>query len=264
MLNKKNILDKFNNIDDKMLIARVLDKAVNAEKSRTVTWTDFLDPYQIRLVERALSGTNDIEYRFEGGYKGAERKIAIFEPDHLSNLSEKGSENPLSLINIKLKRENNITHRDYLGSLMGLGIKREKIGDIIVEGSSCDVIVLKDIADYILYNLNKVSNTGVLVSKGNIDDLKVPEPKTKEIKCTVPSLRLDCIISNGFGISRSQVAPLFKSGRVYVNWEPEEKLSAQVKEGDTISVKGKGRVVLEEIGNKTRKDRISIVLKRFV
>jgi len=264
MLNKKNILDKLNNIDDKMLIARVLDKAVSAEKTRTVTCTDFLDPYQIKLVERAMCSVNDIECRFDGGYSGAERKIAIFEPAHLSNLSKQSAETPLSLINIELKRENNITHRDYLGSLMGLGIKREKIGDIIVEGESCSVIVLKEISDYILYNLSKVGNTGVIVSKGEIDDLKVPEPKTKEIKCTVPSLRLDCIISSGFGISRSQVAPLFRSGRVYVNWEPEEKLSAQIKEGDTISVKGKGRIVLEEVGNKTKKDRISIVIKRFV
>jgi len=264
MLDRKNILDKLNNIDDKMLIARVLDKAISAEKSRTVTWTDFLDPYQIRLVERSICSVKDIEYRFDGGYNGAERKIAIFEPARLSDLSKESEETPLCLINIQLKREDNITHRDYLGSLMGLGIKREKIGDIIVEGGSCSVIVLKEIADYILYNLSKVGNTGVFVSKGKIDDLVVPEPKTKEIRCTVPSLRLDCIISNGFGVSRNQVAPLFRSGRVYVNWEPEEKLSAQVKAGDTISVKGKGRIVLEEIGNKTRKDRISIVIKRFI
>ena len=263
-LNKKDILDKFNNIDEKMLITRVLDKAVRAAKSWTASWTDFLDPYQIRLVERVLRSINDIEYRFEGGYNGAERMIVIFEPAHLSDLSGYSSENPLSLINIKPKRESNITHRDYLGSLMSLGIKREKIGDIIVESESCSVVVLKDIATYILYNLSKVSNIGVDVIEGKIGDLKVAEPKTKEIKCTVPSLRLDCIVSNGFGISRSKLAPLFKSGKVYVNWEPEESLSARIKEGDMISVKGKGRVVLDQIGNKTRKDRISIVLKRFV
>lgn len=268
MIDRKNILDKLNNIDDKLLVAKVLDKAAIAEKTRAVTWTDFLDPYQIKLVERALGSIsdsiNDIEFRFDGGYNGAERMIAIFEPAHLSNLSGQSAQTPLSLINIKPKRENNITHRDYLGSLMGLGIKREKIGDIIVEDESCNVIVLKEIADYILYNLSKVGNTGVIVSKGEIGDLQVPEPKTKEIKCTVPSLRLDCIISSGFGISRSKVIPLVKAGRVYVNWEPEDKLSAQVKEGDMISVKGKGRIVLEEIGNKTKKDRISILIKRFV
>lgn len=261
MINKKNILDKFSNIDDKLLVTRVLDRANQAEKSWSSTCSDFLDPYQRKLVEKVLCSVQDIGYRFDGGYEGAERTIAVFQPEHMPDNEEKDL---LRVVNIELKKEESLTHRDYLGSIMGLGIKREKIGDIIVREKSCSVIVLKDVADYILYNLEKVGRYSVDVSAGEPGSLKVPEPKTKEIKCTVPSLRLDCIVSNGFGVSRSQVAPLFKSGRVYVNWEPEESLSAQVSEGDTISVRGKGRVILDQIGKTTKKDRISIILKRLL
>lgn len=261
MINKKNILDKFNNIDDKILVTRILDKAIQSEKSWMVTCSDFLDPYQRNLVVNALRSVNNIRYKFEGGYEGAERTIVIFHPENTPG--NEGKE-LLSVVNIELKREEALTHRDYLGSLMGLGIKREKIGDIIVKEKSCSIIVLKDVADYLLYNIEKIGRTNVSVNIGELETLKVPEPKIKEIKCTVPSLRLDCMVSSGFGISRSQVAPLFKSGRVYVNWEPEESLSAQIKEGDTISVKGKGRVILDKIGKTTKKDRIAIILKRLI
>ncbi|HOJ08998.1 MAG TPA: YlmH/Sll1252 family protein [Clostridiales bacterium] len=262
MIDKKNILGKFNKIEDKMLVTRIIDKAAQAEKSWIAACSDFLDPYQRKTIESALHGVKDVEYKFDGGYKEAERTIVIFSPEQMSN--HPSLSDYLTLLEIKLKTERYLSHRDYLGALMGLGIKREKIGDIIVDERSCSIIVLKDVADYILYNLNKIGHINVYTRLGKLENLEISVPRTKEIKCTVPSLRLDCIVSNGFTISRSKVAPLFSSGRVYLNWEPEDSLSAQVKEGDTVSVKGKGRVVIDEIGGTTRKGRIAVILKKLI
>lgn len=261
MLDKKKVLDKINKIEDKLLVSKILDKAVQAEKSWIFTFSDFLDPYQCKIIERMLHSIKDIEYRFDGGYEGAERRIVIFRPLHMQ---DKNIESSLRLLHIIPKIDENLSHRDYLGSLMGLGIKREKIGDIIINNGKCSVVVIADIADYILYNLNKIGRINVDVKLGELADLAISEPEAKEIKCTVPSLRLDCIVSSGFGISRSQIAPYFKSSRIHLNWEIKDSLSAQVREGDVISVKGKGRVILEKVGNTTKKARISIILKRLI
>ena len=274
MMNKKEILEKFHKIDDKTLLARILDKAAQAEKLGVVTYSDFLDPYQQKIVTRALHGQNDIEYQFDGG---SERNIILFDrscilnyskvnksANKLGNEMENELESPIKLLNIKLKTDANLSHRDYLGSLMGLGIKREKIGDIITQDNSATVVVLKDVAEYILYNLLKIGRINVIIEYGNFGDIITSDSKDKDIRCTVPSLRLDCIVSQGFGLSRSKVVPLFSAHRVFLNWEPEDSLSAQVEEGDVVSIKGKGRIILSEIGKTTRKDRIAIVIKKLI
>lgn len=154
--------------------------------------------------------------------------------------------------------------RDYLGSLMGLGIKREKIGDIIVKDEDCSIVVLSDIAGYIAGNLSKVGNTGVGIEVGGTGGLTVPEPKVREIKVTVASLRLDSIAAPGFGISRSKAAEFIKAGRLYHNWVATENPDKPVREGDVLSIRGRGRVVIESAGGRTKRDRIGVVLKKLV
>lgn len=263
-MDKKSILGKINKSEDRLLVAGILDKAAQAEKLWKYAYTDFLDPYQQKLAERALQSMKCSAWTFDGGYKDAERAVVIFFPGLNPQDDIELVEKPFSLINVELKTEANLSHRDYLGALLGLGIKREKVGDIIVRKESGSIIVLKEVADYIIYNLDQVGRVGVAATLGEIENLEVPAVKTKEIKCTVPSLRIDCIVSNGFGISRSKAMPLFSSERVYLNWEVEKKPSAQVKEGDTVSVRGMGRVIVSEISGLTRKGRISVVLKRLV
>jgi RNA-binding protein YlmH len=157
-----------------------------------------------------------------------------------------------------------LSHRDYLGSLMGLGIKREVTGDIIVTEDKCSIIVLNEIAGYIAGNLIKVGNAGVSLKLLDIMDLSVPEPKAAEINTTVAALRLDSFCAPAFGISRSKAAEFIKAGKVKLNWEITLNTDKAVCEGDTISLKGKGRAVLEKIGGRSRKDRLAIHIKKFV
>ncbi len=263
MLNKENLLKKFSKIDDRLFISKMLDRALRAEKIRSSVFSDFMDPHHAKLIETAFSEMAEVNYIVDGGYPGAERVIVIFRPDFMSGDSDH-EELPIKLVHIALKSRENLNHRDYLGALMGLGIKREKIGDILVREDFCDVLAFEDIAEYIAYNLDKVGNARVEVELRDLEDLHALEPKTREIKTTVASLRLDSVASSGFGISRSKMADYIKAEKVNLNWEVTDNLTKQVKEGDTISIRGKGRVVVHQVSGTTKKGRIGIVLKKLL
>jgi RNA-binding protein YlmH len=265
MLNKEFILKKIPKIEDKLLVSKILDKAIKAENSVRETHSDFLDPYQAALVQKVLSEFDNIDYSFDGGYEGAERSIVVFRPDFVLSEDDNTERNRyFKLISVSLNRKNRFSHRDCLGSLMGLGIKREKVGDILVYTDSCDIIVLNEVAEYIRYSLTSVGSTRVAVEIKMTDQLKAPEPKIKEINTTLASLRMDCVASAGFGISRSKAADFIKAEKLNLNWEMINSLTRQVKEGDTISIRGKGKLVLEKINGKTKKDRISVLIKKYV
>ncbi len=263
-MNREEVIRKVTKSEDKLIVSKVLDRFFLSEKTNKLTITDFLDPHLQSVVSKCLEAGNVENYLFYGGYDGAERAIVAFCPSNMSENREPELAGLFKAIKISLIHRENITHRDYLGSLMGLGIKREKIGDILVKDEHCLVIVHNDIADFIRYNLDKVGNVRVQVEYIDIENLKAYEPKVKDIRTTVASLRLDSIASAGFGISRSKVANFIRAEKVNLNWETTPSLTKLVKEGDVISIRGRGRVVLQEIGKTTRKDRISVYLKKFI
>lgn len=264
MIDRNSILKRISKTEDKLLISKMLDKALKSEEIQGIVYSDFLDPYQKNLISKALSEIKSVNCTFNGGYAGAEREISLFCPVDMSPESFPDFKNPLKILDIKLKGRENLTHRDYLGALMSLGIKREKIGDIIVKEDACSVVVMSDIADYIKFNLGKIGNVIVEIEIRCVDEVQVTEPKVKEINATVASLRLDSVASAGFGISRSKIAEFIKAEKVNLNWEATNSLTKIVKEGDTISVRGKGRVVVERVGGTTKKGRISITLKKMI
>ncbi|MCX7710145.1 MAG: YlmH/Sll1252 family protein [Clostridia bacterium] len=263
MMNRESLLKRATKSEDKVFIAKILDKAFRTEKYKEVTNSDFLDPYQRKLVENVVSDCKELNYSFFGGYDGAERQIVFFRPTFMSDEPEE-SLGKLSLLRITLNSRENLSHRDYLGSLMGLGIKREKIGDILVKEESCDVVVFTEIADYISMNLQKVGNAKVETSVIEIRELQTSQPKVKEISATVASLRLDSVASYGYGMSRSKMLEYIKADKVSLNWETTNSPTKLVKAGDTISIRGKGRVVVDSIGGLTKKGRVGIILKKFI
>ncbi len=260
MIDKKEILKKITNSENKIFISKVLDRAEKALDAGITVYTEFLDPYQQKSIESILSNENELRLSFFSGYAGGERAIAVLGPED----SNDDYKPPLKLLEISLKSRSSLMHRDYLGSLMGLGIKREKIGDIIVKEDMCSVIVMEDIAEYISINLSKVGNTEVHVEIKSLENLTVPEPKVKEIKTTIASLRLDSVASAGYGMSRSKMVEFIKAEKVSLNWEVTNNASKQVKEGDTISIRGKGRVLVKEVGGTTKKGRTGIMLEKYI
>ena len=157
-----------------------------------------------------------------------------------------------------------ITHRDVLGSLMGLGIERTNFGDIIMQTGGAQLIVDAAMADYVKQNFTKIAMVSVSVDDMDIAEIQPKEEKIKEIRTTVASLRLDAVASSGFSVSRTKVVSSINAGLVQVNWQPAKGPAQEVKEGDIISLRGRGRMKIEEITGTSRKGRIGVYLKRFM
>lgn len=250
--------------DDKMLLARAEDKLQQCLQQYRTTYTNFLDLHQRSLVEglwRDLSrGASDVRCVFWGGYEDAERTVAAFLPDYAGE-----DDCPLSIIRIKTPSGGRkLTHRDYLGSLMGLGLEREMIGDILTVENGADVIILDDICDFIMLNYSKAGRTSLELQALPLSELHVPEQQTVMIKDTVASLRLDNVVSAAFSLSRAKAADAIRAGLVFVNSIQSEKTDMQVDEGAKLVLRGKGKAYLREVGGRTRKDRIFISIEKFV
>ena len=260
-MDKNTLIKMVSKIEDRVLVSRLLDKVEQCRYSSFV-YSDFLSPYEATIAKRILDKVSDVFYTFTGGYEGAERVIVAISTDFIDQDIVLNS-SPLSFLRITPSMEKPLSHRDYLGSLMGLGIKREKIGDILVCQSHADVFLIDKITEYILYNLDKIGSVKVSCELLNLYEYTAPQKKEKAITTTVASLRADSIAASGFGVSRTKVLEYFKAQRVNVNWEIVQNPSKQLSEGDTMSIRGKGRIVLEKVAGTTKKDRISIVIKRF-
>lgn len=243
-------------------IAQVIDRAEQALKTWEIVCTDFLSPPEWAEAERVFARLNDLQLLPFGGYPQAERKrIAIAR-----------SEIPLDETQVELTALDisgnflfdSATHRDFLGALLGNGLVRDKVGDVLVLGErGAQAIVVPELVDFLELNFNQVRSVPVKTRRISLDELKVREPKKKELTSTEASMRLDAIASAGFGMSRSKMVDLINSGDVRVNWREISSTSHALKSGDLIAIRGKGRIEIGEV-MVTKKDRYRIQMTRFV
>lgn len=246
--------------EDEVLLAGIEDKISQCLENYMVTHSLFLDMRQRTLADALCRQHKGLRYRFYGGYDDAERAVAVFLPDY----AELADHDPLALLRITQAGQRALTHRDYLGSLMGLGIKREIIGDILVRDNGADIVVLREMGEFLLYNYEKAGRTSLKAEIVSIGDIIVPENRFEEKRDTVASLRLDNVVASAFSFSRGRAAEAIQGGLVFVNGLQSDKADRQIKEGDKLVLRGKGKVLLKAVGGVTKKDRISIVLHKYV
>ena len=248
--------------EDRLLLAKLWDK-VNAGMRRNISAaTCFLSPRELEM-SRYLFGEADGLHTF-GGYEGAERQMLIYVPDYMDLDAVLCDDAPLCCLRTAFYEDDSLSHRDFLGALMGAGIGRETVGDICVGRGSCDFFVTAEIAPYILQSFTSAGRTKLSISQIPLQEACIPEPEVKEIKDTLASLRLDSVISSGFRIGRSLAAQYISAGKAAIDGLPCEKPDKAVTEGAKISVRGLGKIKLAAIGGKTKKDRISVVIHRYV
>lgn len=260
MKDNKLILDRYKDYEDRVLVNELLEYAKACTDGYTSRHTDFLDPRQQRIAADILGMLRSVAFTFAGGIQQSERAVCII---HDMNYELTEQDDPITILSVTWGRSSRkLTHRDFLGSILGCGIKREKIGDIILDEGQAYVACMSDISRFLLYNLNKVGSTAVSVTE--TDQAHKKEEKVKVISSTVASLRLDSVIATGYGVSRAKAVETLKSGKVKVNWEDTDSASKEMKQGDVISLRGKGRIVLEEVSGTTKKDRIRIVIKKYL
>lgn len=261
-LDREKCLSHIKDQELKQLMIRLLDQWERAFFRQDREITDFYDPYAQGIGEGILKGLSGMSFTSFGGYEEAERKrIAIF-PDG-NQVSEEGLRLAFLQVegNFKFREVN---HRDYLGSLLGLGIGREKIGDIIVGEDSCQVVLDQEIASYVMINWDKVNCVSVQVKKISAEQLTISLSERRVIKSTVASPRLDAVLGVGFGCSRSKTLPDIRGGKVRVNWKTVTDPSYQIKGGDNISYRGKGRITVETFSGPTQKGRFFVNISRYI
>ena len=156
-----------------------------------------------------------------------------------------------------------LTHRDVLGAVMGLGIEREMIGDILPAPDTAKILCDAKIAPFLIENLTMIGAVSVKTAPSDLAEIAPREERTKEIRATVASLRLDSIVAAGFGISRSRAADDIAADKVKHNWQSTASASKTVKEGDVLSMRGRGRVEVTEVRGQTKRGRTVVVLHRF-
>jgi photosystem II S4 domain protein len=259
MLPREELLKGVENRDS---VARVIDQAEQAIKTWEVVWTDFLSPPELAEIKRVFSRLTEVQLVAWGGYPQAERqRIAIARAEIPLDQSQ------VDLILLEIAGNflfDTASHRDFLGAMLGTGIVREKTGDIIVLGErGAQAIVAPDLAEFLEMSLNQVRSVSVKTRRIDFSELKVREPKKKELTTVEASLRLDAIASAGFGMSRSKMVDLIDSGDVRVNWKEVTQSSSQVKAGDLIAIRSKGRLEVGEIAV-TKKDRYRVQLTRYM
>ena len=258
MLPREELLNRVENRAD---IARVIDKAEQAIKNWEVVATDFLSPPVMVEVQAIFQNLTEIEFLNWGGYPQAERiRIGLARPDIPLDKSQ------IELAALDIAGNflfDTATHRDFLGSILGTGITREKVGDIIVLGErGAQVIVVPEMVNFLETSLTQVRSVPVKTQQIELSELKIRPPSKKEMTTVEASMRLDAIASAGFGMSRSKMAGMISAGDVRVNWKDITQASHNVKAGDLISVRGKGRLEVGEVSI-TKKERYRVDLVRY-
>ena len=248
--------------EDRVLLAKIWDKINAGMRKNIPANTAFLTLRELEMC-RYLFGTQEGLFPF-GGYEGAERQMLVYLPEYLEKDALYEEDSPLVCLRATFFDGDTPSHRDFLGALMGVGIARETIGDICVGKGQCDFFVTQEIAPYILQNFIGAGRTKVHLDRILLSEVSVPEPETKEIRDTVASIRLDSIISSGFRIGRSAAAQYVSAGKVAIDGLPCEKPDKQLDEGVKISVRGLGKIKLRAINGRTKKDRISIIIDRYI
>lgn len=249
--------------EERFLAGQLEDLIRQSEEKYMITASGFLNIHERKIAESMLRrrGSADVDISFYGGYSDAERTVMLSVPEFLDYRDD----NPLAAVRVSVKNGGReLRHGDYLGSVLGLGITRDRVGDILVRKNGADIIIDKNISEFLLANYSKAGRMNVSVEEISIDQLMIPEVKKERICDTVMSLRLDNVVSSGFRISRTKAQEAIRQGRVSVDNVEEVSVSKEICTGQKVSCRGKGKIVLCETGEKTRKGRIRIEYDRYI
>ncbi|WPP42849.1 YlmH/Sll1252 family protein [Paenibacillus hunanensis] len=249
--------------DEREFVERAAEWIENAAHYHEQKLTDFLDPRQAYILSTLAAREPDVQIRLEGGSEHAERRRALIAPDY-ADLSQEDMQLTVLEITPEGQRFTELEHGDYMGSLLGLGMKRDKIGDIHVLDDGCHTVVATEIASYLNLNMNQVHRLHVMTSLLPIEQLRAAKQELQTMELSVASMRLDGIASDVYRLSRSKILVPIKAGRCKVNWKPEEDPSHALKEGDVVSVQGMGRFKVLELEGITKKGRYRVKIGKFV
>lgn len=271
--------------EEDLLAKRLLELSRQSFHRGIVTYTEFLNLNEQSILHTLPKNSLYTGYVIFGGYDSAERQMAAFLPEDALSLrgryqdgfpdltdsngipqnavffTEKIAVLRISPLHEKFADE--LTHRDYLGAVMNLGLERGKVGDILIDRFDALIFIDAKLKDFIKEELTRIRHTSVLVSEENWSDFRYTQ-KVQEIKGTIPSVRLDALLSLAFSSSRSRLAGLIEAGKVFVNGRLITSNGYQIKEQDIISVRGMGKFKYVERLSVTKKNRIYVLIHKYI
>ena len=250
--------------DDQLLYKRLIELSNRAYQNNIYTFSDFLSLSQQDVLFQAARDKSFAPIKFDlfGGYENCERKMVRFgSEDDLGYIVDF----PIKCIKIEplaRKFAKEYTHRDYLGSLMSLGIDRKKFGDIFVDGMDAYMYADESTADYLLENFVSVGRNSVKCSYSELPE-EYKKAALKEITIQVASPRADAVIAKVYNLSRKDTIPYFTEKKVSVNGHIVENNDKMLAAGDTVSVRGFGKFNLLSEGGLSRKGKLNLTVEIF-
>lgn len=244
-------------METELLIARIHDTADICERTNKPKYLGFLSREESVLARQTLERRN-VDFVLFGGYDGSERVMLGCFPEW-----DNDRDFPITSVSFTYRKTDNLSHRDFLGSLMGLGLTRESVGDILVEEGRAVAFLSSDIADFVVTQLEKVGRIGVSIAKGYSSPLPCKSVLAK-LESTVASERLDCVVAALCNFSRGVALKKIELGTVSVNSVICEKATKIVNSGDIVSVRGYGKYIIDSLDIKTRKNRFVLKFQKYV
>ena len=217
--------------NDKLFLSQLDDGVYLCQQRQKPYFFPFLSERKQAVAKRYLDSSGFLTYRFYGGYEDSERKVlGLYFYDEIEDF-------PVTALEITFRKADKLTHRDFLGALMSLGIERDTVGDILVEDGRCVVFVKSEISSYIT--------------------------SQDEQSYVVASLRLDAVVAAVTGLSREKTKQLICSGNVSLNFLPCDNVSKAIESGDSLSIRGKGKYKINGVLGETKKHRTRLSIIHY-
>ncbi len=263
-MNKTDLLNRYSkDPEERVALARVLDQMDRAASRSIPCATQFLSPALRAAVEPLLAAAGHPKCLFHGGYDGAERTVCVFLPDW-QEPEDWPAEDTLAAVEAAFPPAAQLTHRDLLGGLMGIGLTREKVGDILVGDSAAQILVLREAVPIVLAQFDHAGRYRLKLREIPLSQLTPAPAEIRLVKDTVAALRLDAVLASGFSLSRGKAADAVTGGRVSLNHRECLKPDRAVAEGDVLTCRGLGKCVLKSVGGQSRKGRVIIEIERYL
>lgn len=268
-MDKTQLIDRFSSKpEQRILLSHIYDLMLRRNDRNIITVSEFISEVDCYAVNAFLNACSCQDFMLFGGYDGAERKCAVFLPEYFTpeDVVSTPSLAEMTFVSASVSKFDassaDISHRDVLGSLMGLGIERDSIGDIIADGDRAVFLIKSKLAEFIKNDLTKISRYNVNIELFDNYDI-TPKIDYTEDSDTVASMRLDAVASSVFSISRTSASDAVSAGLVTVNGTQVSKPDMTVNEGDKLTLRGKGKAVIVKLDGFSKKGRIRFIFRKY-
>lgn len=253
---KKNEFLQFFNFDDKVLLSSLYEKLLLSEKTNNCVFSsEFLTP-NVWMILMENQNKFGVKIEVNGLFSNSERRIVSFNRNNQAY--------PIKFIKIRIKNKfQKINHKDALGSLMSIGVKRDKFGDLVLKDDFLYFPICEDVLKYVEGSFFKIKNLNIKIEIVE-EPSEIPEADFEVFQIIATNMRLDSIVSSIIKVSRTKIVDFISSGEVLVNYSSCSSKNKEIFIGDLITIRGYGKYIIDEVSSKTQSDRLRINMKKFI